>query len=517
MWNKIRPHSLIFYFFVFQRFHESLPHLDKYSIMLQSESPLCRVFLSPDISIFENEIISKIAHGSSFISNRWLNFLSNQSIEADLLFPSPEWILDSFPSAGEPLRILANLYALERIDGAWMGSVFLLDKTPVFLADGSSLTRKEAERKLAQKEEKKSFAPLRRAMETAERKAWPALENVLDRYRKHQHEFSIPSAHEKFVAAAETLGGFLKRTQDLSLECVRLLMGPNGNDWQSREEFARLLDGVDEDGGFSDAAARALAGAMRNSAEKRTCRPIVRVRSPRAMAGHVITQANGPVRLLHAETRRGEKFLNLLEGGATGILAALFPRHALTGSLDDAIRTLGHVFAMGAHLPLVRRSALDESLAKARQNGRRAAAMWFLHFRCDAALALALCQAEQNMELPWSDLLRETVSGALDIDCDPNAMFWQLKRLPPWPGAWWTLDVLDARLDSLAKRAQAASLFFPIRDRYDEVFPLMSAPFEQIADSGLALAERVFSLPELYDAPFRDDGLVDWISEFLSR
>ena len=450
------------------------------------------------------------------ISDKFVDLLSGRLVDHDLFFVSKEQIQESFSSVDVALRFLSNLYAFERVDIDLMHGVFREANAPVFLADGTKMSRTEAERKLAGKEEKRAFSPLRRAMEDASKRTWPAIEGALIRFQELQNSFAVSAATSEMQVTIDSLQGLLAKHHDLALECMGVLMGPHLEGWESKEEFARLLDPIDEDGGFSDAAARALSLGMRDGAEKRMCRPLVRIRAPDVMAGHVMTVVPGAVRVLHADARRAHQFSQIVTGGSTGVIASLFPLHALSANLDSALRIVGHAFALAAHLPLVRKSVLDESPQKARKNGQRAMALWYLMQRVDVVLALSSLQAKQSSDIDEFEILRENIGRAFGANCDPTWRFWQHKRLPPWPGSWGSLDVLENRLSGLAQQAQAAALFFRLRDRFDEVFPLMSAPYDQIADAGNALSEGLCSIAELYDFAADADGSVDLVSEFLS-
>jgi hypothetical protein len=449
------------------------------------------------------------------ISDKFIDLLSGRSVDYGPIIASKEQLLESFSSVDVAFRFLSNLYAFERVDIELMHGIFREANAPVFLADGTKLSRTEAERKLTQKEEKRAFAPLRHAMEGSSKRNWPAIEGALTRFQELQNSFCGPDTANT-QEAIDSLQGVLANHHDLALECMGILMGPQAEGWESKEEFARLLDPIDEDGGFSDAAARALSLRMRDAAEKRICRPLTRIRAPDAMTGHVMTMVPGAVRVLHADARRAYKFSQMLSGGATGVIASLFPLHSLSANLDAALRIIGHAFALGAHLPLVRKSVLDESPHKARKNGQQAMALWYLLQRMDVVLALSSLQEKQSSDIDGLEILRENIFQAFGANCDPTWRFWQLKRLPPWPGSWGSLDILENRLNGLTQQAQAATLFFRLRERFDEVFPLMSAPFEQIADAGNALSEGLCSVADLYDFSEDADGSVDLISEFLA-
>lgn len=450
------------------------------------------------------------------ISGKFIDLLSGRKVDNTFLFPTKEKIEESFSSVDLGFRYLPGLYAFERIDSALINVIIREQNTPILLADGSRLTRAEAERKLAQKEEKKAFIPLRQAMEKASRDSSKSAEELSRRFLGLIRSFPVPDSSSKIGEHIDTLQQFLQNTRDLALECMGVLAGSDTNGWEQKEEFARLLDPIDEDGGLSDAAARALSLRMRDGAEKRQCRPLIRIRSPDAMAGHVMTVISGPVRVLHADARRGYRFLQLVNGASTGILASLFPAHAVSAKLDAAIRTLGHAFALGANLPLVRKSVLDESPHKARKNAQRMMALWFLNLRSDVVFAISDWQSEQNPEEDEDEILRENVFQAFDAHCDPTWRFWRQKRFPAWPGSWDVLDIREQRLHSIVQRAQAATLFFRLRDRFDEVFPLMSGPYDQLADAGNALAEGACTVADLYDFSPEEDGSADLISEFLA-
>jgi hypothetical protein len=237
------------------------------------------------------------------------------------------------------------------------------------------------------------------------------------------------------------------------------------------------------------------------------------------MAGHVVTAAHGPVRVLVAPALRAGRHLELLRGLSTGVVASLVPAHGMTEPADDAIRTLGEAFSMGAFSPVVRRTLLGESAATAERHARIGRASWLLRLRWRAAMAQVWLQegfASAAEVLPSAVYFAEAAKEALTVGMEPSDLLPQLARLPPWPGGWRlrTRGAEEGR--SVMRGLWAARIAWALREQFDEVFPLFARSYEPFAQAAPALAAGAIGVDALYGvSDASSDALSNWVKEFL--
>jgi hypothetical protein len=370
--------------------------------------------------------------------------------------------------AGEPgatrlLRLTAQAHALgERLAGARAA-----DNAPVLLADGSRLSLGDAERKLAQKEERRAFAPLREAME---------LSSADGRERERVGE-SILRAFASDVGVAERvdederarLDAIESALREPALAALAVLSEAPPTDPTS---WARALDRPAPEGAPLDVV-KALGRALLEAGGARLERPVRMVTAPRALAGTVLSAGADVVRVAVAPAGTVARAARLLDGCGGAALAAL----------DRDEHGLGIAVGVSLASAALRTRVLDEDRQRAQRYARldaagRAARAWLT-----AVGARAACDEDDP------DVVAEALASACGCRL-PAATLHELAR-PPWPGTADTPALPRATLLSLEAQLTAAALARGLRDSFDEEWPLRGSFWELLGDAPDELRELV--------------------------
>lgn len=357
-----------------------------------------------------------------------------------LSFAVPERELEERADAGDAearvlLRARAHLAELpSRVTQA-----LELERAPVVLADGSSLSLDDAERLLARKEERQAHVALRGSIAQA--------------LRPFRAGHAIRHFHARGNDGLSPFRAFLSSTSSLRDAAREALTTLGGEALDRPTSLARALDLPDDTGAFGEASTTSLLATARDA-----CRPAHRVgrfRAPRLLAGVVLTL--GPDR--EREVRfaqpsvvlRFDRHMRTLDAGC----------RALCGGDDVLARGM----ALGLSSSFVRRS-LGASRADAERAGRIGSAVALLEARARAALAVLGAEA-------WnSDGAREALIDAWGADPGPDLVD---DRLRP---AWTLREEAqrDEEIDDVVAAARAFldgfSAALALRDAFDETFPL---------------------------------------------
>lgn len=398
-----------------------------------------------------------------------------------------------------------------------VAALLAMEHARVTLPDGGELSVDEAERLLANKEDRRTFAPLRKALDAVARGPLEAGEEAGEDFEDALEEAGLSTTSElvDVEGARASLDAFLGETRALGETCLEVLESEGGAPARDPAALSRALDLPDEAGGFSSQAALAFGRALSAAAERRRARGLVRLVVPRALAGLVVTAAPGPVRVGSCAALRAWRFASLVDGAASGVAAALFSEQQLSAPGEDAARTFGRALGLSSLSPTVRMAILDEGARAAEKKSRVGRATWLLHARLRAAVARALLVEGDDPEQRF-ELAHDAVVEALGAS--PEAALVRSLLLPPWPG----LVRLRGRVASLGGfavgTALAVDLHLRLRERFDEAFALVPAPYDLVADAAQPLADGAVALAQLVDggAPSTRAGpLVSWASELL--
>lgn len=413
------------------------------------------------------------------------------------------------------------------------------DQQSVTLADGSTLTRDEGERRLAEKESVRPFLPLRQAIDDsglASLKAWEAGSRAF----AHQlAEAGVSPTRDvpDMTSAESSLVALLKHTRDACEASIQLLEEYSDAPIRTWAEFARAWDWPDATGAFSHEGARHFALALRDASATRAQRALRRVQAPRVAAGHLVSACSGPLRVWVAPARRARRTLDLLDGFSSALTCALLPEHALEARSEEALRCAGSAFSLAALSPTLRRTLFGESSDQAERAARIGRAVWLLRFRWNAIVARAWLRSstlgaevapdephpdpsqatpvwERSAEL-FPEILAEEARAALRVAPEPRSLETRLAALAPWPGGH-TLQSRTVQEGRAALRsAWACALYLRLREQYDEAFPLVARPWEILADAGPALREGVLDVAGLFDLTAPEQALAEWCTELM--
>jgi hypothetical protein len=245
------------------------------------------------------------------------------------------------------------------------------ERVDVVLRDGSTLSLDDAERLLANKEDRRAHRPLRASIDDALRPH--------RQFRDYQIDADEARVLlERFLVLSQGL-------RDAALEALAALGDERPEDAAS---LCRALDLPDGHGAFGEAVTTHLLGRARDAAG----RNVARVRAPRDLAGAVLIDAFAFPK--HARFRRHQL---TLEAGAIAIAGA---------------RSVGLAFALGLQHPSARRAlALGRTVDE--RAARVACACAILQCRIDASLALAHNDDELR------DLLSQALAADLGRDLTP--------------------------------------------------------------------------------------------------
>jgi hypothetical protein len=323
-----------------------------------------------------------------------------------------------------------------------------LERAPVLLADGSTLSLDEAERLLAKKEERRAHPALR-----------GRLDATLASFRQFHIDGTSASLGEARRERARACVLFLDDTAALRDAALEVLATLGGEPPEGPAALARALDLPDVSGAFGEAATSALVAAAREAPAP--AHRVSRFRAPRQLAGVALA----------GQDAGGERVWHL----AQPPLVLRFDRHrrtvaaaavALSGSRRHA-----PAFALGL-LSAPPRRALGAARSDAERAARIGAATTILHARALAALASLGVDGGLGERQPAREAAREAAIRALGSDPGPALLEEKLTRA-------WTLAE-DDPLALAAAWLEAGARAEALRERFDEAFPLRRDAWRQV-------------------------------------
>lgn len=345
--------------------------------------------------------------------------------EPEPLATPPRAALEELADGGDPdaQRTLALLRRLEDVPRR-VQRALAIEAVDVVLADGSQLPLDEAERLLANKEDRRVHAALRRSVDDATA--------PFRQFRRYGSDARTRGIAKAFVVDTVAL-------RDAAREAVAALGGAPLEDAAS---LAWGLDLPDAQGAFGDDATRALVAAMRDAVRT----PPAAFRAPRAMAGAALDGRYA----WPSGLRRADRHLRTIEAFATSSAWA---------------RTSHHDVGMAAAFTLAS-APVRQAAGMDRRSAERAARICAATIVLRARASLALAALREDAA---KDEAREAVSAALGVDPGPSL----LARLaePSW-----------ASLDDETPRAflHAPAHLLALRDAFDETWVLRREAWDAI-------------------------------------
>jgi hypothetical protein len=348
------------------------------------------------------------------------------------------------------------------------------DTTPVRLADGSSLDVDTAERRLADKEERRAFAPLRDAIEDA-------AEEARDDEAAQEREV------EDFVA-----GEVGRRWPDVDEDDARALLDavtPAFTEVATAAAAAAFVDAPDAAAwaraldapagpAFAPDAVRALVRAALAAAEGP---PVRAVSAPRALAGWVAQLPDGARAAVVPGLGAGRARRTLT---AAGRALALGLSHATVGTADEG--ALGEAVGAALSGAAVRRAVLDSERRQAEAAQRATAVAHALRLALRAAAARTLLDGGEVEDAAES--ARQAAGARLS-----DATVHELLRLP-FPEGGRGRTRLGGLLAELGQAALGAALGRRLREELDEDWPVRAASWQALR--ARSAEERAAALPD---------------------
>ena len=328
------------------------------------------------------------------------------------------------------------------------------EAAPVLLADGSRLTLDQAERLLANKEERAAHRTLRALVDAS-----------VSPFR--QFEIHRSDARHAATTTATALEAFLVDTRGLRDAALDALGTVGGECPTDAPSIARALDLPDGDGAFGEATLLALLAAARHAA--RPARKVSRVRAPRAMSGAVFDDGDD-VRFAHPPAiARYRRFARTLTAGVHALVVARGPTPARRSGDDAAL-------AGALHLGLLAAGATRRVTAASRAHGDRIA-------RVAVATGLLCVRAQVRLALSAEpDEAREGLVDALGVD--PGAALLAELARPAW-------TCFDDPCTRALSSIRAAAIALALRDTLDESYALEPATWNE----GPSIAAHLLDAP----------------------
>lgn len=459
------------------------------------------------------------------------------------------------------------------------------DQSEVRLASGERLARDAADHALFLKEEKRVFEPLRQSIDqalgaydgvqsvpfsAAMRQAGAAESDTLPPApplvgatdaKKSDAEESEANASERRAEDPQASGDgdakteqapssldiargaleqLLSTTEEAFAGAVAALEGAGGVPLSGASAIGRALDLGFVDGAFATERHLALSGALKQGAQSAMGRPIVRTKAPRDLAGHVVTAAPGPIRVLSAPTLRARRFLDVTLASGAAIGASVMGEDGTAGALADSIgRSVGGACALGLFSPTVLRAISGESQMKCERDARTLRAILVVKAVLQAQAASVYCELlagwdREDKSVPAFDHSEEGRAAAVEqahereeelletarsavaqrMGDDVGAPMIRALLAPPLPGSLQLSGRLLRAGSGALGVAAAVSLTLSLRDRFDEAFALIPNVYEQVADARAPLLRGAVHLLQLFDVE-RSPGaaLSEWMLE----
>ncbi|HEY1098710.1 MAG TPA: hypothetical protein VGF99_07270 [Myxococcota bacterium] len=336
------------------------------------------------------------------------------------------------------------------------------DVAVITLADGSSLSRADAERALVAREERRVYLPLRGPMLAARQQVRDPIQQRLA-YMAASLAVLPPTASP---ATSTTTVARLTAFLAASADAVGAVVDALGHVGHVAVEDALALDralDLPVPALFNDAVVVELVRATRDALPDAAAARLQRRRAPRALNGHVVV--DDVARLLWAPTLRATGHHAQLRG-----LGRLYARLAGIGDVD-AVDVHGAAIALQLASPAVRR-ALDVGVRDAERVWRHALCAAFIEARLHAATAVAALTFAADPEQPARDALYELRDRArsaarVAAGLDPGAEVIDELLAPPWPDGLRLRGLDESRAREALVRAQAATTLSWWRDHLD--------------------------------------------------
>lgn len=346
------------------------------------------------------------------------------------------------------------------------------DVVVVSLPDGSTLLREQAERQLAQKEERRAYPPLRLPLERAVAQATRPLDAAIAFSRALPVDAGVVVADR----ALARLRAFVDATAGAAAAARESLEREGGAALDGEAALRRGLDLPGPSSFSTDGVVSAVRAAL--STTTTTTRTPARTPAPRGLCGHVVDDGVTP-RLLVAPSLSAGRHLALASGAGVVVAAAV----------------AAPVHAAGLGLVVVdasTRRALGQSRDDAARAFRVTAATALLWARARAAVAAARSRPFEGDTAV--DELREVTRGACRTALlgDAGAGFVEALLAPPWPDGHRLSIPAVAAVDDAFHAAHAARSWLYLRDALDEgclvrsggLRPLVELPAPPSSKSG---------------------------------
>ncbi|MCP4500018.1 MAG: hypothetical protein GY822_08665 [Deltaproteobacteria bacterium] len=406
-----------------------------------------------------------------------------------------EWLDDVSPSSAEEQLAAQGwlVYAQAECAERRIRRAVANDVVKVILADGSSLTLDEAEQTLMNKEEKGPYAPLASrialATSTIEDECEPFFDTLEENGLHASHPGLLPGGD--FEAAEKSLRLFIDDTNEAQVAALDVLQQLSKAGLEEPFALARALDMPNVKGAFSHDIVKALCGASLEKAGPRLMRPIKRMAVPRSMAG-ISLSGERTLRVGWLSSSRSARYSALLSGSAAGVGISLMGAPSLAA--DDAGRQVGAGFSFGWQRALLLKTLVDEEEGAALAKQQVLLSQKILLARMAASAAIVLLRDGRDFEA-----LRESLAGLLHQDVGERIV--EDLFLPPWPGQMRQRG-LFAHLGSVAiGQGVGAAIDFALRERFDELWPIMDATYDWFDDVRGPLAHGSISLGALLELP----------------
>jgi|GEM_PF-2516823 len=365
------------------------------------------------------------------------------------------------------------------------------ESVEVVLADGSALTLDDAESTLARKEARAPYPPLSHRVGSAvlpfldDGKAFDDALGALGYGLRHP---ALLPGHSD-DKARQALQSFVDDTADAHHAALDVLQQTSNVDVDHADALARVLDLPDEHGAFADDRVQALTAAVLDVAQARLLRPVKRLRAPRALAGLCLSSTT-TIRTAWAPSLRSGRFRSLVSGSAAAVGVSLIG--VAEPAADDAGRLLGVGLQHALHTSLVHRAVFDDAVDACRRREQHLTAQQLLLGRICATAALALL--DDGVEV---DAVRDRLGGLFGFDLGEAVA--RSCLAPSWPGELRGRTSL-ARLGAVALGAgMGAAVHHGMRDRFDELWPLLEVTYDFTEDIRGPLSTGSTSLPSLLE------------------
>lgn len=409
-------------------------------------------------------------------------------------------------------RDVALVHAHRATLSARVTAAVALDRAPIVLDDGTRMSLDETERVLADKEERRTFAPLRHSLERAREAGMEPVREAAERFQQELSEV-LEHPREELASpkdAAASLDRLLADLKDAATEARSALAREGRAGLEDPVGLARGLD-LPDPAGFADGGVRRLGRALLEATGEHRQRAMTALRVPRSLSGLVVTAEEGAVRVGTAPSARASRYLSLVAALGAGVAVSLLAEDELSTTVEDEALLFGAALSFGASSAVVRRAVFDETSAEGDRRARILAATRLVRAQTVATAARVLLVGEGR------EALRDALGGTLGTD--PPAAMLDAFLEPPWPGG----ASLRGRAASLGaevvRLALGASVATALRDRYDEAFPLVPSPYELFGGARDALVDGAVTLGEVVgaraDVEHPGSALVAWTAELL--